>query len=253
MARIRAIDDGRRKSPVTGGLFAVLALAIIAGLVVLSSMDSGGSADGSGGGGGATGVGEDAGGERRDGSGGAGSSVPASGAEGRELDAGDAGSSADGQAGDGAPANGRPMVFEVTIGGERFELDTALSPAERTLGLSFRDEIAVDGGMVFAFRRKGYRAFVMRDCLVPIDILYCEDDGTVINTHAMEVDPRRAGETDRAYEMRLRRYTSAEPTRLVVELKGGTVKRLGVEPGDRVEGDFARLFRHAQAEPVYRR
>ena len=155
-------------------------------------------------------------------------------------------------AGDGGE-DAAPASFEVEIGGERFVLDTALTPVQRTLGLSFREEIARDGGMVFAFTRASMKAFVMRDCLVPIDILYLRDDGTVINTHAMEVEPRRDGESDYAYEMRLRRYRSGAPTRLVVELAGGTVDRLGIGRGDRVEGDFERLFRHAAPDPGFSR
>lgn len=155
---------------------------------------------------------------------------------------------ADDNASEDEPLGPAPETFTVRMGGETFELDTALTQEERLRGLSFREEIAPDGGMVFAFPEKQRQAFVMRDCLVPIDIAYLDDDGRIVNMYTMRVQPRREGESTREYERRLSRYPSAERVRLVVEFKAGTFKRLGVKRRDVIEGDFASLFPHA--EPV---
>jgi len=250
MARVRSMDgegSGRRGK---AGLFALLALlGIVVVLIAGAVMESGGGVEGSE-------RAERASGRESGGGGVVGDGGRSSGADGARAGgdrpvAGDDGVEGEVEAG-GGDGSGEvaPASFEVEIAGERFVLDTALTPVQRTLGLSFRDEIAADGGMVFAFRRASMKAFVMRDCLVPIDILYLRDDGTVINTHAMEVEPRREGESDFRYESRLRRYRSGAPTRLVVELAGGTIERLGIGRGDRVVGDFERLFRYAAPDPV---
>lgn len=141
-----------------------------------------------------------------------------------------------------------PGNFRLVMGGETFKLETALTNETRHRGLSFRESIPRDGGMIFAFERRAPRAFVMRDCLVPIDIAFLADDGTIVRTYTMTVEPRREGESDAAYERRLRRYNSWEPVRLVAEFQAGTFARLGVRPGDRVEGDFDTLI--LLAEPL---
>ena len=70
--------------------------------------------------------------------------------------------------------------LEVTIKGETFNLELALDEATRIQGLSDRPEIPADGGMLFAFTDEKIRAFVMRRCLVPIDIAYLNAQGEVV-------------------------------------------------------------------------
>lgn len=130
----------------------------------------------------------------------------------------------------------------VVVGGETFFMEIAADGESRVEGLSFREEIEPDGGMVFVFPDQAYRAFVMRHCLVPIDIAYVSNSGRIVRWHEMEVEPpKREDESDRGYEMRLKRYGSGAPVRYVLEFAGGTLRRLGVEEGDVVEMDFAGL------------
>jgi uncharacterized membrane protein (UPF0127 family) len=125
----------------------------------------------------------------------------------------------------------------VTVGGQAFHLEVAADDATRQQGLSDRPSIAADGGMLFVYDEDRHRAFVMRRCLVPIDILFVDAALTVVAAHSMEVE---------AYgtpSWRLRRYQSGRPCRYVIELRGGTLAALGVEPGDRVGIPLDRLDR----------
>ncbi len=142
--------------------------------------------------------------------------------------------------------NHEPRVPEgrelVTIKGERFFLEPALDQATRFKGLGGREAIEPDGGMLFVFPTPRPLAFVMRDCPYPIDIAYLSEAGTVMTMHEMEPEePQRPGESDIAYEMRLRRYPSMYPCRYVVEVAGGTWERLGLEVGDAIDFDRERL------------
>ncbi len=144
-----------------------------------------------------------------------------------------------------APA-GEPERIPVTIAGRVFKLEPALDDKTRTKGLGDRTEIAEDGGMLFVFPDIARRDFVMRDCPIPIDIIYLDGAGRVLTTHAMvPEEPRKPGESDYAYEMRLKRYPSRFPTGLVVELRGGMIKELGVKPGDKLEFDIEPLKKRA--------
>jgi len=145
-----------------------------------------------------------------------------------------------------APA-GEPERIPVTIAGRVFKLEPALDDATRTRGLGGRTEIAEDGGMLFVFPDIARRDFVMRDCPIPIDIIYLDGAGRVLTTHAMvPEEPRRPGESDYDYEMRLKRYPSRFPTGLVVELRGGMIKQLGLKPGDKLEFDIEPLKKRAR-------
>ena len=117
-------------------------------------------------------------------------------------------------------------TVEVTIGGRSFELELAADAASRYQGLSDRESIAADGGMLFVFPSASVRTFVMRRCLVPIDIAFLGPDGRVVAMHEMEVEPYDTS------EWQLRRYSSQWPAQFAIELRGGTLRTLELELGD---------------------
>lgn len=135
----------------------------------------------------------------------------------------------------------------VVIAGKSFTLEVAADNDTRYKGLSGRTHIEDDGGMLFVFppTQVQVAGFVMRDCPIPIDILYLDATGRVLTTHAMQPEPPRgkdegfAGEAPQVanakYNGRLKQYSSRYATGLVVELAGGMVAKLGVKEGDLVE------------------
>lgn len=131
-------------------------------------------------------------------------------------------------------------VQRVEIKGEVFKLELAMDQNSRVQGLSDRDFIAPDGGMLFVFPYEADRTFVMRRCLVPIDIMYLDPKGVVLNTHAMQIEPPGTPEQD------LKGYRSEGKSALVIELAGGTVERLGVKKGDQIDLPILELKRRAQ-------
>ncbi|MGD9790299.1 MAG: DUF192 domain-containing protein [Phycisphaerales bacterium] len=166
-----------------------------------------------------------------------------------------------------------PETVEITIDGKKFNLETALDIKTRFHGLSDRNEIKADGGMIFVFTDKESKvqAFVMRDCPVPIDIIYLDRSQRVTAVYAMQPEPPRSEEekvrtipegypewagTNEAYENRLKQYSSKFPAQFVIELKGNTLdigedpdkgknKRLKVKPGDKIELPAADLKKWA--------
>ncbi|MFN7019934.1 MAG: DUF192 domain-containing protein [Phycisphaerales bacterium] len=143
-------------------------------------------------------------------------------------------------------------VIPVKIAGKTFYLEVAAEPDVRMKGLGGRTHIEEDGGMIFSFTpsQAGVQSFVMRDCPIPIDIIYLNGTGRVLTTYTMLPEPPRsedgsegrAGDmSNRAYEERLKRYSSRFPSPFVIELREGTISRLGVKEGDQVTFDIAGL------------
>ena len=113
--------------------------------------------------------------------------------------------------------------------------------------LGGREFIEPDGGMIFVFPRARVLQFVMRDCLVPIDIIFLDPAGRVIATHQMAVEePRRENESEIAYESRLNRYSSRYTAQFAIELAGGTLDSLAVQTGQRVGIDTEALKKLAR-------
>ncbi|HEY8156509.1 MAG TPA: DUF192 domain-containing protein [Myxococcota bacterium] len=145
-----------------------------------------------------------------------------------------------------APAAPGETIF-LSIGGETFALELALNPATRQRGLSGRTGLARNGGMFFAFGSPRPLAMVMRDCPEPIDVAFLDGEGVVVALHSMQPEPpRREDETAMHYERRLPEYPSRAPAQFAVEVAGGRLAELGVQPGTRLVFDAAGLARRAR-------
>lgn len=141
----------------------------------------------------------------------------------------------------------QPKTQTAEIKDRTFELDLALTAKQREKGLGGVESISVDGGMLFVFRRPAYKSFVMRDCTVPIDIIFLGPRGEIIAMHEMEVEPpQRPGESDSAYENRLKSYESDGLAQFAIELKGGTMDELNLKIGDRIELPYDDLKARAE-------
>ena len=146
-----------------------------------------------------------------------------------------------------APEAAESEAVWVAIGGETFQLELALDSATRHRGLSGRDSIPRNGGMLFAMARSEPFAMVMRDCGVPIDVAFLDSEGRVIAIHEMQPEPaRRRDESPIEYERRLRAYPSGGPARFAIETAGGRLRQVGLAVGQHIPLDSAGLGKRAR-------
>lgn len=150
----------------------------------------------------------------------------------------------------------------VTIKDKQFKLELAIDDEHRFKGLSGRTEIKPDEGMLFVFTRPAKQGFVMRDCPIPIDIIYLDGSGRVTAVHKMKPEePRSEAEkkltapyagapawtwTNEQYESRLTQYSSKFAAQFVIELKGDTLDTLKLAEGDQIVLDTAALKKRAK-------
>ena len=145
------------------------------------------------------------------------------------------------------PGPKEPPREEIVIAGEVFKLEIAADARSRARGLMERQEIDEHGGMLFIYRDVRRRSFWMKNCLVDIDLLYLGSKGRIVACHKMKKEPpRRADETNAAYEWRLKAYRSRRSAQFVIELKAGAIERLKIKPGQTIELDYTRLRKMAR-------
>jgi hypothetical protein len=131
---------------------------------------------------------------------------------------------------------------QVVIDGHTFELDYAVDPESRRIGLSGQTQLPENGGMLFVFPDPEMQLFWMYDCLMDIDIIYLDARGTVTAIHSMPAEPpRQAEESDWDYASRLPRYSSMYPAQFVIELPPGWLDRLDIAVDQRIDLDLPRL------------
>ncbi|MDR7133564.1 uncharacterized membrane protein (UPF0127 family) [Lysobacter niastensis] len=111
----------------------------------------------------------------------------------------------------------------VELGGQRYAIEIADDDAERARGLMFRDELAVDHGMLFIHERQEPLAYWMKNTKIPLDILYF-DDALKLVSQQRDVPPCSLGD-------RCPPYPSNAPARYVLELNAGEAARIGLKDG----------------------
>ena len=104
-----------------------------------------------------------------------------------------------------------------------FAFQANASDETRRTGLMFREEMAADHGMLFVFDETRMVSMWMENTLIPLDMLFIGEDGTI----------RTIGRNTKPLSRDI--VSSKEPVRYVLELNGGAAARLGIEVGDRVE------------------
>jgi len=68
---------------------------------------------------------------------------------------------------------------EIKIGDKNISVDFSDTDCKRTLGLSGRESLIKDEGMLFAFEKQGNYGFWMKDMKFPIDIIWIKEDFSV--------------------------------------------------------------------------
>ncbi len=80
-------------------------------------------------------------------------------------------------------------TWNIEVGEQIIQVEVADSPEEWEMGLSYRDTLAVNHGMLFVFPNESRRVFWMKGCNFDIDLAYIESDGTISEIITMEKEP----------------------------------------------------------------
>ncbi len=106
--------------------------------------------------------------------------------------------------------------------GHVFRIEIAETPQQHEQGLMNRTKIGKDEGMLFLFPPEYPAQMWMKNTLLPLDMLFIEDNGKIVYI-AADATP---GSEER---ISANRYVRA-----VLELPGGTVSELNIQTGDTV-------------------
>lgn len=156
---------------------------------------------------------------------------------------------------DKAKPSAASNIESVEIDGKWFQLELAIDNATRFRGLSDREHIEPDGGMLFVFKQASVQRFVMRDCPIDIDIIFLDPSGHITAMYNMPAEKPRdpvAEPIDPArgiapkYEDRLAKYSSRFAAQFVIELAGDTLKSLNLKEGDQIKLDLEGLKARAK-------
>jgi uncharacterized membrane protein (UPF0127 family) len=105
----------------------------------------------------------------------------------------------------------------------KFDVEMAVTEAQREHGLMFRKQLGPYDGMLFDFFHEQPVTFWMKNTLIPLDMVFIAGDGTIKHIHA------------NAMPLSTDTIPSEFPVRAVLEINGGSARLLGIKPGDKVK------------------
>ena len=116
-------------------------------------------------------------------------------------------------------------IRHVSFKGMNFLVEIAATPAEHRSGLAHREALASNAGMLFVFSWESVLIFWMKGVLIPLDILYMDAAGVIVDIHTMIPEP---GVSD----SELRTYPSAAPAQYALVVNAGVAESHGFSVGD---------------------
>ncbi len=114
-----------------------------------------------------------------------------------------------------------PDVLDIRYNGStiRFQIEVVDTPEGRAQGLMYRETMPRFAGMLFVYPQELPVSFWMRNTLIPLDMIFIDEDGVVRNIHENAVP---LDETS---------IPSGEPVKFVLEVNGGMSAMLQLREG----------------------
>jgi uncharacterized protein len=115
-----------------------------------------------------------------------------------------------------------PQGIGLIIGKNDYFLEIAQTSQERKIGLSNRNELCSNCGMLFIFDKESNYPFWMKDTYIPLDIIWLNSEYKIVKIiHAVETNSETT-------------YVNNDPAKYVIELKANEVLKLGLTVGDTI-------------------
>lgn len=111
-----------------------------------------------------------------------------------------------------------------------FDIEIADTPEKRALGLMNRTKLAENSGMLFIFGDEGVHGFWMKDTLIPLDLIHI-NNGEVVEI----IENLSPCDTNKEEFTICPSYPASTRSKYSLEINAGTVEKLGIKVGDKVE------------------
>ena len=130
--------------------------------------------------------------------------------------------------GPAAAAGEQTVEIASKTGVHIFSVVVVGNDADRAKGLMYRRELPEGRGMLFDFHRDQEVSFWMQNTYIPLDMIFIRGDGQILRIEENTVP------------LSTRMIPSRGAVRAVLEVIGGTSRKLGIAPGDRVASPIFR-------------
>ena len=119
-------------------------------------------------------------------------------------------------------------TVKVRLGAQEYQVLVAKTLTQQYNGWSKHKDMGNAEGMMFVFNTRRQHTMVMRDMLFPLDFIWVDGKNIVDMAPNVPIEP---GKT----EEQLTLYFAREPSTIVLEMVSGTIAKIGLKIGDKIE------------------
>lgn len=117
-----------------------------------------------------------------------------------------------------------PDGIGLTIKNQDYYLEVAHTNETRAKGLSNREKICPNCGMIFVFDKPAQYTFWMKDTLIPLDMVWLDDQGKIVKiATVLDINNDQ------------KKYTNDQNAKYVIELNANEAFKLDLKIGDTID------------------
>jgi uncharacterized membrane protein (UPF0127 family) len=128
----------------------------------------------------------------------------------------------------------KPGTVEIQVASSTIYAQVANTENKRSLGLSYTPKIDENAGMLFVFDNQEARNFWMRDMYFDLDIIWLDENKQVVGF--FERVPKESYNHEHPEKSKI--YHSPDNTKYVLEVNSGTIQRLKINVGEKLEFNY---------------
>ena len=123
-----------------------------------------------------------------------------------------------------------PIIF----GNTKYDFEIAKTISQKSLGLSNRNTLCKNCGMIFVYSSENIYPFWMKDTLIPLDIIWLDKTGKIVTYHNALPEPK-------VPLTKLKNYKNSSPAQYIMEINSHDFDKLKLKIGDTIKLPYDQL------------
>jgi len=119
----------------------------------------------------------------------------------------------------------KTKTISITLGHTKYNFEIAKTISQKSTGLSNRNYLCPNCGMIFVYPKESIYPFWMKDTLIPLDMIWLDKTGKIVTYHNALPEPN-------VPLTKLKNYRNISPAQYIIEINSGDFNKLNLKIGD---------------------
>lgn len=128
----------------------------------------------------------------------------------------------------------KTKTIVIELGKSKYNFEIAKTISQKTLGLSARNTLCKNCGMIFVYSSENIYPFWMKNTLIPLDMIWLDKSGKIVTYHHAVPEPKTP-------VTQLKIYKNSTPAQYILEINSNDFEKLNLKIGDIIKLPYGQL------------